>query len=198
MYRDDGLAGYDAATAVEVVEHLDPSRLDAFARGPVRARPPVHGRADDAEPRVQRRFPGLPAGALRHRDHRFEWTPGRAAVLGGRGADAHGYRVRYLPVGPEDPSVGPPTQMAVVLPMSDTTVPAATRIEVPRLALVVLVGMSGSGKSTFAHRWFRATEVLSSDAFRAMSPTTSTTRPRPATRSTRCTTSPACACGRDD
>ena len=41
-------------------------------------------------------------------------------------------------------------------------------IEVPELGLVVLVGASGSGKSTFAHRHFKATEVVSSDQCRAL------------------------------
>jgi protein phosphatase len=41
-------------------------------------------------------------------------------------------------------------------------------IAVPKLSLVVLIGPSGSGKSTFARTHFRATEVLSSDACRAM------------------------------
>src|SRR3954449_2927257 len=41
-------------------------------------------------------------------------------------------------------------------------------IKVPNLSLVVLVGPSGSGKSTFARRHFKPTEVLSSDACRAM------------------------------
>jgi len=35
-----------------------------------------------------------------------------------------------------------------------------TILKIPRLSLVVLVGVSGSGKSTFAARHFRATEVL--------------------------------------
>lgn len=41
-------------------------------------------------------------------------------------------------------------------------------ISIPKLSLVVLIGPSGSGKSTFARRHFLPTEVLSSDACRAM------------------------------
>ena len=42
------------------------------------------------------------------------------------------------------------------------------RITIPELALVALVGASGSGKSTFARAHFLATEVLSSDHCRAL------------------------------
>lgn len=41
-------------------------------------------------------------------------------------------------------------------------------VKVPELSLVVLVGTSGSGKSTFAATHFHPTEVISSDACRAM------------------------------
>ncbi len=48
-------------------------------------------------------------------------------------------------------------------------VPAsATRLELPVPSLVLLVGVAGCGKSTFAQRHFRATEVVSSDHCRAM------------------------------
>jgi polynucleotide kinase-phosphatase len=42
------------------------------------------------------------------------------------------------------------------------------QISLPELCLVVLVGVTGSGKSTFARAHFRPTQVLSSDAFRGM------------------------------
>jgi protein phosphatase len=42
------------------------------------------------------------------------------------------------------------------------------KINIPKLSLVVLVGPSGSGKSTFARTHFLPTEVVSSDACRAM------------------------------
>ncbi len=46
--------------------------------------------------------------------------------------------------------------------------PEVTELGIPELSLVVLVGVTGSGKSTFARTHFRPTEVLSSDACRGM------------------------------
>jgi protein phosphatase len=42
------------------------------------------------------------------------------------------------------------------------------QITIPTLSLVVLIGASGAGKSTFARRHFLPTEVMSSDAFRGL------------------------------
>jgi protein phosphatase len=42
------------------------------------------------------------------------------------------------------------------------------RIDLPELCLVVMVGASGSGKSTFTRKHFLPTEVLSSDYFRGL------------------------------
>ena len=59
------------------------------------------------------RFTALRPGAMRHPDHRFEWTRPAVPRLGRRGGRPRGCQVRFLPVGPDEPEVGPPTQMAV-------------------------------------------------------------------------------------
>lgn len=46
--------------------------------------------------------------------------------------------------------------------------PTIMTIKVPELSLIVLIGASGSGKSTFARKHFKATEIVSSDACRAI------------------------------
>src|ERR1700722_11253012 len=43
-----------------------------------------------------------------------------------------------------------------------------TTVKIPELCLVTLVGVSGSGKSTFASKHFRPTEVISSDFCRGL------------------------------
>ncbi len=112
-YRDARVAGFDAAVLMEVIEHVDPPRLNALARNVFgHARPGV---VVVTTPNVEYniRYPQLPAGTMRHRDHRFEWTRQQFRSWADTTAAGHGYAVRYLPVGPEDPELGPPTQMAV-------------------------------------------------------------------------------------
>ncbi len=113
MYRDRRIQGYDAAAVVEVIEHLDPPRLAALERVVFEfARP---GAVVLTTPNVEYnvRFETLPAGRYRHRDHRFEWTREQFKAWAGQVCERFGYGVRFLTVGPEDPEVGGPTQMAV-------------------------------------------------------------------------------------
>ncbi len=112
-YRDRRLTGYDAACALEVIEHLEPSRLGAFERVLFEfTRPPtVVITTPNTEYNV--RFENLAAGRFRHSDHRFEWTRAEFSRWAKRVADRFGYELRLLPIGPVDPAVGAPTQMAV-------------------------------------------------------------------------------------
>ena len=113
MYRDKRLAGYDAATVVEVIEHLDAPRLAAFERVLFEAARPrtVIVTTPNAEYNVK--FDTLPAGQFRHKDHRFEWTREQFHQWSGRVCERFGYTARFLPVGEEDALVGAPTQMGV-------------------------------------------------------------------------------------
>jgi 3' terminal RNA ribose 2'-O-methyltransferase Hen1 len=112
-YRDKRLAGYDAATVIEVIEHLDPPRLSAFERVLFEFAKP--GAVVMTTPNVEYnvKFEGLPAGKLRHKDHRFEWTRNEFQNWATGVATRFGYSVRFAPIGPEDEVAGPPTQMAV-------------------------------------------------------------------------------------
>ena len=52
--------------------------------------------------------------------------------------------------------------------MNDAVHMSRNLVEIPDFALIVLIGASGSGKSTFAARHFKATEVISSDYCRGL------------------------------
>ena len=112
-YRDRRLAGFDAAALVEVIEHLDPPRLAAMEHNVFESARPgmVVVTTPNAEYNV--RWESLPAGELRHPDHRFEWTRAQFAEWARATADRHGYAVSLEPIGAEDDAVGAPTQMAV-------------------------------------------------------------------------------------
>jgi 3' terminal RNA ribose 2'-O-methyltransferase Hen1 len=112
-YRDRRLAGYDAAAVVEVVEHLDPPRLAAFERVLFEHARPGTVVLTTPNREYNPKFATLPAGQLRHRDHRFEWTRPELQRWAEGVASRFGYAVRFLPIGPEDPVVGAPSQMAV-------------------------------------------------------------------------------------
>jgi 3' terminal RNA ribose 2'-O-methyltransferase Hen1 len=112
-YRDARLSGFDAACAIEVIEHLDPPRLAAFERCVFEfARPgAVIVTTPNAEYNVL--FDTLPAGRMRHPDHRFEWTRTEFEDWTQGVAARCGYSVRLLPVGPQHEHLGAPTQMAL-------------------------------------------------------------------------------------
>ncbi|QJS09453.1 3' terminal RNA ribose 2'-O-methyltransferase Hen1 [Streptomyces argyrophyllae] len=112
-YTDNRLKGYDAAVLSEVIEHVDLPRLPALEYSVFgHARPrTVVVTTPNVEYNV--RWDSLPAGHARHGDHRFEWTREEFRAWAAAVAGRHGYDVEFVPVGPDDAEVGPPTQMAV-------------------------------------------------------------------------------------
>jgi 3' terminal RNA ribose 2'-O-methyltransferase Hen1 len=113
MYRDKRLGGFDAASVIEVIEHLDPPRLAAFERVLFEHAKPRAVVITTPNSEYNVKFATLPEGRLRHKDHRFEWTRAEFASWAGNVATRFGYQVRFVPVGLEDSSVGAPTQMGV-------------------------------------------------------------------------------------
>jgi 3' terminal RNA ribose 2'-O-methyltransferase Hen1 len=112
-YRDARLEGYDAAALVEVIEHLDPPRLDAFAQvvfGCARPRTVV---VTTPNREYNGKFENLPEGGLRHGDHRFEWARAEFQSWARQVGERFGYAVTFHPIGDEDEALGAPTQMGV-------------------------------------------------------------------------------------
>ncbi|WP_329487656.1 3' terminal RNA ribose 2'-O-methyltransferase Hen1 [Kitasatospora sp. NBC_01246] len=126
-YTDARLKGFDAAVLCEVIEHLDVPRLPALEYAVLGAARPsaVVVTTPNAEYNV--RWESLPAGHVRHADHRFEWDRAQFRAWAERVARTYGYTVVIRPVGPEDPEVGPPTQLALfrVGTPAEPTVPTA-------------------------------------------------------------------------
>jgi len=113
LYRDDSLSGYDAAAMVEVIEHIPRSRLadmEQVVFGHAHPRLVVVT-TPNAEYNV--RFASIPPGGLRHRDHDFEWTRAEFAAWAETVGREYGYSGELRGIGPSDPDLGPPTQMAV-------------------------------------------------------------------------------------
>jgi 3' terminal RNA ribose 2'-O-methyltransferase Hen1 len=112
-YRDARLANFEAAAVVEVIEHLEPARLAAFERVLFEFAAPGLIALTTPNAEYNALFPTLPAGELRHADHRFEWTRLEFQTWAEATAARYGYAVRFEAIGPEDAGLGSPSQMAV-------------------------------------------------------------------------------------
>lgn len=113
IYRDKRLRGYDAAALVEVIEHLDQPRLVALERTLFGFAQPAIVVVTTPNRAYNALLPTLPAGSFRHRDHRFEWTRAEFRQWAETVAERYGYTAAYASLGPEDPIVGAPSQMAI-------------------------------------------------------------------------------------
>ncbi|MDR0916302.1 MAG: 3' terminal RNA ribose 2'-O-methyltransferase Hen1 [Oscillospiraceae bacterium] len=112
-YKDSRIRGFDAASVMEVVEHLDAARLAVFERV-------LFG---DAKPRVivlttpnrdyNAVYGKLSADEMRHDDHRFEWTRAEFAAWTESVSAKYGYNITISGIGDISADLGSPTQMGV-------------------------------------------------------------------------------------
>ena len=112
-YADRRWHGFDAATLVEVIEHIDPPRLQSLALSLFGDASPGVVVITTPNSEYNALFEGMEPGAMRHPDHRFEWTRQEFQDWCEPVADAHGYNVSFSPLGPLDEKFGAPSQMAV-------------------------------------------------------------------------------------
>ncbi len=112
-YGDRRWKGFDAATLVEVIEHIEPHRLSALVMSLFAdARPDmVVMTTPNREYNVL--FETMKENQLRHPDHRFEWTRAEFEGWANEVAAEHGYTTEFAPLGPVDETHGGPSQMAI-------------------------------------------------------------------------------------
>lgn len=160
MYRDARLNGFDAAAVVEVIEHLAPPPAPGGLRaGAVRMCPPRHCGAHHAQSGIQREVGIAPRRQVPSPRPPLRVDTGGVSGLGQRGRRAL-WLFRALPSG------GPGRRNGRLADADGSVHPMKHTI--PELSFVVLIGVSGSGKSTFARMHFKPTEVLSSDYCRGL------------------------------
>jgi len=112
-YRDRRLEGFDAAALVEVIEHLDPPRLRALERTVFEFAHPKTVVLTTPNREYNATWENVGDRKLRHPDHRFEWTRAEFQSWALGVGERHRYSVRFVPIGPTNETLGPPTQMAI-------------------------------------------------------------------------------------
>lgn len=113
VYRDDRLKGFDAAAVIEVIEHMEAERLPAFEAAIFGHARPGTVIVTTPNREYNALFEGMKPDAMRHPDHRFEWTRAEFRHWAESVGLAHGYAVRFDGIGNEDVTHGHPTQVAV-------------------------------------------------------------------------------------
>lgn len=113
MYQDSRLSNFEAATVIEVIEHMEPYQLKAFESVLFKHAQPnlVIITTPNAEYNVL--FENLQEGKYRHSDHRFEWSRKQFTEWASCVAKEYNYLVEFSSLGEEHPEYGAPSQMAI-------------------------------------------------------------------------------------
>jgi 3' terminal RNA ribose 2'-O-methyltransferase Hen1 len=124
-YRDKRLEGFDVATLVEVIEHLDPPRLSAMEEALFGQAHPRQVIITTPDRNYNAKFDTFHRNPFRHKDHRFEWTTDECLSWAEHIAATRPYRFRHQPLGDIDPIYGAPSQMLIFEHRESSTKEAA-------------------------------------------------------------------------
>ncbi|MBO5558697.1 3' terminal RNA ribose 2'-O-methyltransferase Hen1 [Ruminococcus sp.] len=112
-YRDKRFEGYDCACVVEVIEHIEPMRIPAFERAVFEFAAPRTVILTTPNREYNANYEHMEENALRHGDHRFEWTREEFRAWTEHICEKFGYSCEISGIGINDEKLGTPTQMAV-------------------------------------------------------------------------------------
>ena len=112
-YRDKRFEGYDCACVIEVIEHIDPSRIPAFERAVFEFAAPGTVILTTPNREYNANYEHMQADAFRHGDHRFEWTRAEFLAWTEHICEKFGYSCEISGIGDMDENLGAPTQMGV-------------------------------------------------------------------------------------
>jgi 3' terminal RNA ribose 2'-O-methyltransferase Hen1 len=112
-YGDRRWKGFDAATLVEVIEHIESHRLSALVMSLFADARPNMVVMTTPNREYNALFETMKEDQLRHPDHRFEWTRAEFEAWANDVADKHGYTAEFASLGPVDETHGGPSQMAI-------------------------------------------------------------------------------------
>ena len=112
-YKDDRFSGYDCACVIEVIEHIEPSRLPALERSLFEFAKPGTVIITTPNREYNANYEHLKENSLRHGDHRFEWTRAEFKSWCEDMCDRFSYTCEISGIGDEDEKLGAPTQMGV-------------------------------------------------------------------------------------
>lgn len=111
LYDDERLHDLKVAVLVEVIEHIEPDRLERVATNLFQRMRPETVVVTTPNREYNVLWESLPGGRFRHSDHRFEWT--RQEFQKWAEQVKADYEVEFSGLGEAHPEHGAPSQMAV-------------------------------------------------------------------------------------
>ncbi|MCL2847635.1 MAG: 3' terminal RNA ribose 2'-O-methyltransferase Hen1 [Firmicutes bacterium] len=111
IYKDKRFSDYDVACVIEVIEHMDLARLNAFERilFEFTSPPTVILTTPNAEYNINYEH----MEGLRHTDHRFEWTREEFKIWVDKICVSYGYSSSLSDIDTSDEHQNTPTQMVI-------------------------------------------------------------------------------------